>query len=69
MSENQWPTKKYKCSGCGTIKDVLINHDQLPEIWERCTDQCMWVATEGPVLLSVEGEKTGFRKRKFHRVG
>lgn len=57
-------TKTYKCSHCGNEKKVLVNH-HMPELFERCTDQCMWEAKEGPLLYSANGEKTGFRKRLF----
>lgn len=61
---------KYKCTQCGNIKNLLINHNQLPVVWERCTDQCMWSGegTKGPRLYSVNGEPTGFFKRKFEII-
>lgn len=61
--------KQYQCQECGNIKTVMINHDQLPVIWERCSDDCMWKSggERGPVLHSANGEKTGFYKRKFKR--
>lgn len=55
----------YKCSDCGREKNLLINHDGLPEVWERCTGECMWGAKDGPFLYSTEGVKTGYRKRRF----
>jgi DNA-directed RNA polymerase subunit RPC12/RpoP len=63
-------SKVYKCTHCGKEKKVLVNHDQLPELFERCTEECMWdgFGLKGPVLYSADGEKTGFHKRLFRRV-
>lgn len=66
----KWPGCDYQCSECGNIKFVITN-TFMPEIWERCTDECMWNALgagRGPALLSKEGEITGFHKRKFRIV-
>lgn len=64
--EKQW--KVYQCTKCGNAKMLLINHDHLPEVWERCTEDCMWTSKEGPALFSVDGKETGFRKTKYRRV-
>ena len=67
---NSGVKKLYKCNQCGNIKILLINHDQLPEVWERCTDNCMWSRKGelGNYLYSSDDIKTGFRLRKFTRV-
>jgi hypothetical protein len=75
--------KDYKCTECGNVKKVMINHDGLPVIWERCTEECMWSGKgeHGEALMSKEltkkefdgrittyRVKTGFHKRKFVRI-
>lgn len=64
------PTRRFQCTQCGNIKDVIMNHDELGTIWERCTEECMWSSQgiPGPVLYSKEGEKTGFHKRIHRRI-
>lgn len=61
--------RKYVCNTCGHEKLVMVNH-HVPEIWERCTPTCMWSSDgeQGPVLMSADGHKTGFRKRRFRLV-
>jgi hypothetical protein len=62
--------KDYQCQRCGNTKKVMVNHDGLPTLWERCTDRCMWTNDDknAPVLLSVNGEKTGFKKTLHKRI-
>lgn len=62
------PTKTFVCTRCGKQKEVLMNHDDLNEIFERCTDECMWANDNGPSLYSASGEVTGFRKCKMIKV-
>lgn len=62
--------KDYKCQRCGNTKKVMVNHDGLHTLWERCTDQCMWTNNdkEAPSLYSSIGEKTGFKKTLHKRI-
>ena len=54
--------KTYVCTICGHEREVMVNHDQLPVLYERCTDACSWAAPLGPIILSSKGEVTGFRR-------
>lgn len=63
--------KRYQCRECGHIKELLINHDALPWVWERCTDECGWDRYRGevgPNIPAADGGPTGFYKRKYVRV-
>lgn len=61
--------KKYVCTHCGTERDIMVNHDGLPELFDRCTEDCMWSneGFKGPVIYSENGIETGFNKRLFKR--
>ena len=58
-------TRTYVCTNCNTEKEVLCNHDNLPEIFERCSEDCMWNNGTGPLLYDNEGKPTSFRKCKM----
>lgn len=69
MKKEGWPGCEYQCSQCGHVKFVITN-TFIPEIWERCTDQCSWDSRgeRGPKLKSKEGEDTGFHKRRYLKI-
>lgn len=69
MSKDGWPGCEYRCKQCGNVKFVITN-TFMSEIWERCTEECMWgfLGEFGPVLYSKDGEITGFRKRRYEIV-
>lgn len=62
-----WPGCEYQCTQCGNIKFVITN-TFIPEIWERCTDECSWscFGDRGAVMNDKDGKPTGFRKRRYH---
>lgn len=59
-----YPYRIFTCIRCDQDKKVIMNHDQLSQIYERCTDLCMWTNDDinSPKLLSKDGQITGFRK-------
>lgn len=69
-AKRTFPTRRFKCTRCGNIKDVIMNHDGLSEIWERCTDDCGWRydGERGPVIPDTNGNPSGFWKRRYVRV-
>lgn len=74
MAQSSNIHKDYKCSDCGNVKQIMVNHDKLPEVWERCTDACSWGAKDGPRIPGIPGTGSmhdgfsGFRKRRYIRL-
>lgn len=67
-----WPTRTFKCLGCGDVKKILMNHDGIDEIYEQCKNcshsGLLPPEIYGPRLLDVNGNWHTSRKIKHIKI-